>query len=1184
MKLRKIEIIGFKSFREKVVVEIGDGMTCIVGPNGCGKSNVVDAIKWAMGDASAKSLRGNSMQDVIFAGSENHKALGMAEVTLTFENDLNARAEALAGQQDDDPNALGESIPREFRDLAEIAITRRLFRSGESEYLINKVGCRLMDIQDLLAGTGVGKQGYSIIEQGQIGFIVNARPSQRRLIIEEASGITRYKGQRDRAERRLEQTEQNLARTRDVLEEINKQMKNLERQARRAEEHRTLSAELKVLEISALLERRAQLFGLRSSTQKGLDEQRRLYEQRKVSLARREAGSSAARIEAHVTEQRHTEATQNFYKLDTRLNLARSNRNHGVRSVTDARERLESLQRERVGQQRRVQSLDSELAGVREELAGLLGTPEESDVDVAQAQASIGSLRDTLVSKQRLLDEQRARCAQARARQERIDDRRAWIAAQLGELEARQASAREQVDGAREELEDARRAVSRHAIDLERLNADVAAFQIRADVHTKALAEARMALQAGEAAANQASAARHKQQARVESLDAMRRRGEGYAEGVQKVLRWAEQQGRADILGPAGSFLEVPEGWEAAAAAYLGERIGDIIVTSRQAAFDALNMLAAQRLGRIACFVLGDDRTTPGEVVGAWLQGLELVESLGDVPAKGDGKIEAWATARGDIVFANGRVVGGFVGEKAEGLLRQARQLEDLRRELVQAVVLDEELRESLELLREDATIVSGRLDQTRSALAAVQHDCRAAAHEHEAQERQQIRVQTHLERVCAEDVAIVPLREGLAAELVALGDAREALGAEMPGLQVMLEGLGAEVGALQAQIEQRNLQLTDTKVRQAQVRERRRSLEQSQERLDQSLRGARHQIERFEREAGQQAERLAHFEKVAVEAEAEARTLGESFELASVQIKAAKVALDATLLELQQIELGLSGNRREIEAVGARVQELEIESRESALGLDHVDEQLLERFGLSALEAKPLVADLVLAVASRPGRINYLRARIEAMGAVNALAIEEFDETRARKLFLEEQHLDLERAVDDLRKAIARMDRESKKRFEETFAAVNAKFQEVFPRLFRGGRARLTLTDPDDPLNTGVDIEVQPPGKTLQNVTLLSGGEKALTAVSLIFSIFLLKPTPFSILDEVDAPLDEANVGRFAEMVREMSATSQMIVITHNRRTMEAPRMLYGVTMEEPGVSKVVSVRLSDVDDRLAS
>ncbi|RAL23753.1 chromosome segregation protein SMC [Lujinxingia litoralis] len=1229
MKLRRIEIVGFKSFRDRVTVDISDGMTCIVGPNGCGKSNVVDAIKWAMGDMSPKSLRGDSMQDVIFAGTEKHRPGGMAEVTLVFEN--TARVRQLAEDEEhqegeapldelsltgpeaepedaeglplqgalvvDDPvdaekapevapgwNS-GDGLPRELRHVAEIAITRRLHRSGESEYLINKISCRLMDIQNLLAGTGVGKQGYSIIEQGQIGFIVNAKPQQRRLIIEEASGITRYKGQRDRAERKLERTELNLQRTRDVLDEITKQLGALERQAKKAEEHQRFSQELRALEIALLLDKRREAMGRATESRRQLGDARRSQHQAKTDLEQGEGLLSTARVDAHQAERRHADLTESFYKLDTRLNLTRSQLEHSTEAITRAEDRALTLADEKRSQEERREHLKVELLRVEEELETFVMQPEDDDDAVQRVQQELEALRERRDQLQAERDSAQRELSESRSDSGRVSDRLQWVEAQLGEMDARAATTGENLEAAREDVEDLSRAVSRLTMDHERVAEEVEQLKRQSGDAQERQAEARETLKEAEAHARDIAGRLAATRARVESLEEMRERGEGYQEGVRRVVSWAKEQGRDDVLGPAGDFLAVPEGLESAYAAYLGDRIGDIVVRDRQAALDALAMLASEDVGRVACYILPEPTQDPRQALAGWLEGLAIVEELAEVPASiDDSRHRAWATARGDIIFADGRVIGGGVGEQAETLLRQARDLESGREALSELSVADEDAQEELEVAQEDLVVAEDEVESVREALQDAVHRARGLMQERDNEERERMRALKRVEAFEGELKEHQELRTGLKAELEVLGAREVELSEALPALEQALNAYVATLTELNEAMEARNAELTDEKVRVAQVRERRRHLEESAQRLRGAIGHAEGQIARFTREIEEQGERAR---------DARMRTEALTTELAEVErdhkahrdeVKQAKVTLEEVAQAVQAHELKVRALRKSLDEAQASLQALEVATREAELAMEHIDEQLAERFELTLAEAQPLVREIELGPEERKSRAEFLRKRIERLGPVNPLAIEEFAETQERHRFQAEQQADLERSVADLRDVIARMDAESRKRFRETFEAVNAKFQEVFPRLFRGGRASLILTDPSNMLETGVDIEVQPPGKKLQNVTLLSGGEKALTAVSLIFSIFLLKPTPFSVLDEVDAPLDEANVGRFAEMVRDLSGTSQMIVITHNRRTMEAPQMLYGVTMEDAGVSKIVSVRLSEVDEEMAS
>jgi chromosome segregation protein len=1188
MKLRRIQLVGFKSFKDKVTVELSDDMNGIVGPNGCGKSNVVDALKWVMGDMSPKSLRGSSLSDVIFAGSQNHRASGMAEATLTFENELASKSEVgdADDSQDKQDDVWNDAVPREYREMPEISITRRLHRSGDSEYLINKVSCRLMDIRNLLAGTGLGKQGYSIIEQGEIAFVVSAKPSERRLIIEEASGITRYKDQRDRSQRKLDRTDQNLQRVRDVVSEVDKQLKSLERQARRAEQHKELTGELRTLEIAAIVGRRDELGEKAAKLRQKLEDGRAGTEKVRKSLSKLEGQLSDHKVEAFQAEKKHAELTEHFYKLDTRLNLAKSNRKHLVDSVDDAKGRHKQALEERDEQIRRKENLAAEIERVSAELEGFDESPEDSKARIAKAEEDLREFKSRLRDAESERDQARSALDESRSKLRRLEDRQGWLSSQRDEIQKRRENVAAQVDAVTQEVEDLRRALNRLKMDVERSDTELTqrreervGAESRLETTRERQKEAREEL-------DEIRSERIEVSARVDSLEEMRQRGDGYTHGVRRVLEWAKENERADILGPVGDFLEVDEGTEGAIAAFLGDRLGDIVVTQRQTALDALAMLSDEEEGRAGFFVLPQPDVDPARAVKGLLDGLELVESLADLgPLDGrDPSLRAWASKAGNIEFADGRLVGGHVGDQGETVLRQARELKDLRERLEKLVIWEADATEEYEVAEDDVELAQEALAKARQAVEQASLEKRRLEQELASEERELERTEKRLRRMKAEVEPLEERLEKLSGEADELAESKEALQAEIPGLEEALQSRIEVFEGLQEQLEERQAAVTERKVELAEAAERQRNLEESLKRLERSVESTTRQIEKLEREAKEQATRLEEFENKSQSTSSEVQELEATYAEAKEAAENARAKLDQVNDQVRELEVKIVERRRDVEEQVGGVQQSEMALRELGVEIEHVDRNLRDRFELSVQEARIAAEDVELDAGSRDKRIEKLKRKIDKMGAVNPMAVDEYEEAKERKTFLEEQQLDLEASVDDLRKAIRRMDRESRKRFQETFDAVNAKFQEFFPRLFRGGHAKLTLTDPDDVLESGVDIEVSPPGKRLQNVSLLSGGEKALTAVSLIFAIFALKPTPFSVLDEVDAPLDEANVGRFAEMVRELSRQSQMIVITHNRRTMESCDTLYGVTMEEPGVSKVVSVRLDEIDGRLAS
>ncbi len=1205
MKLKTVEIVGFKSFRDRVVVEISDGMTCIVGPNGCGKSNVVDAIKWAMGDMSPKSLRGSSMSDVIFAGTEKAKAAGMAEVTLTFENpdavdarqreldeasvetgeDAESQSEAAEEESDSTQgfNAMGRSIPREYRDLPEISLTRRLHRSGKSEYLINKTDCRLRDIQNLLAGTGLGKQGYSIIEQGQIGFIVNARPSERRLIIEEASGITRYKDKRKRAARKLEKTEQNLQRTQDILDEIEKRMSSLEKQAERAREHRELSGELENLEVALLLDRRSEASEKAKVLKDKVEGAQKRVSKRKASLEEAEKNLVVMRKKGSEAERRHADLTENVYKVETRLNLARSNRKHALEGIEEAKTRLEELDEERHRQKERRAHLKEELARAKKALEEVEDNPEEVDSGIDELEARLDAMRQKRKKKATLRERWRREVESAEAERQRSGDRVEWIVDQLEEIQIRRDTLEAEEEEVQEDLEDLDRSINRLMVDEERGQQAIAEARRAAERWESKVEGRREELE--DARRQEAELARRmlRLEARRDSLEQMRARGEGYAEGVQRVLEWAGDEEVEGVLGPAGDFLSVPEGQEAAYAAYLGDRLQDIVVADEDVAFEAVKLLKEEEAGRVGCLVMGEEGD-PRAHLEAWLEGLVVVDDLETVQEEEAPEyVAAWATAEGDIRYRGGRLVGGSQGEQGEVGLRQARELEELKEELQGLKEAHQEAVDTVDLGEEELQIAEETLETRREELQEAVHRTRGAKQELEGERREKKRARQRRKKVEAALQELDEQVEQWQEEVERLREQRQTLAGELPQKRQQWEKAKELVSGLDEAIAALSEELTEQRVEVAQIDERRRHLKANIARFQEGIGDAEKQLERLANEKEEQQTKKKDGAMRAETLAKEVDRLGNDHEQLKKEVGEAKEVLDEIGEKIQGLELAVLGHRQDVEEATQQVQALTMEMREAELSVEHVTEQLGEQYELTLEEARRQSLLVETPAEKRKGRAQYLKQRLRKLGEVNPLAIEEFEETKERYAFHQEQQTDLEESVADLRDAIERMDWESRKRFRETFDAINDKFQEVFPRLFQGGSARMVLTEPEDILETGVDIEVQPPGKKLQNVSLLSGGEKALTAVSLIFSIFLLKPSPFAVLDEVDAPLDDANVGRFAEMVRRLSADSQMIVITHNRTTMEAPERLYGVTMEEAGVSKMVSVKLSEVDDRLA-
>jgi chromosome segregation protein len=1164
MKLRRIDILGFKSFRNRTALEIADGVTSVVGPNGCGKSNIVDAIRWSIGSQSAKDLRGRAMEDVIFAGSDSQRPMGLAEVSLILEND-------------------GQNLPGIWREVPEVKITRRLYRTGESEYEINGETARLRDIHEIFLGTGVGaKEAYSIIEQGRIGFIVSARPEERRIIIEEAAGITRYKFQRKTAERRLDKTRENLTRVKDILAEVSRQLASLERQAKRAAQVRELAVRRRILELTRAVERREKV-------NLSLQEQLRLLET--LAVASREATNAlriadtqleSLRVEHAVQERTLAAATEEFYRIRSRAELLASNVSF---------------------QQRELEQLAAREQGVQGEVAARTAQLERSQLDLRDEQAraqelaaSASEAADDVLTRADSLEEERAKLQEAndesRTLSNELTQLRGQIARATGRLETSQSETGRLKERTESLAEDESRLqtelaallrVSAEARDRREHTAD------RAAAMTDRLDEARAAesllLRELETVRTNTRAVRNRlrsTEVELDGLTASMNSGKGAADGPRRLLNAARDGRVSGVVGSLASCLSVVDGQDGVVATLLGSWADAVLVATP---VDALAVGRWAREQGVALTLLHLAEPWQGTIDGLCstqepvpmcvaerLRSAESVENVFEWTPRSPSaravdvsrgarssegvRLRGSARSAAEVVFALGRNIettNALLKElSAEEMLASARE-SDMESSLESAMQVRAALAEEMQLVTADLATVSRQLDEAeRSALT-----CRRS-----------------LERVEQERASL----DGRRVEIVTAGEAitEELRGAEsrIQELDGRADAVGQRVVAMQDEVQRLADQVALARERASGLNAQRGENGRTIERLNGELKDHQSRIISLRTEAqaltsrtDEVRENLVADSSGRVEAE-EARALAEK-DLAVLREKYDRVATD-----LRNAEAGQMEKRRgaDLAAETFRRGESGVERTRSELEL--ADQSMLERFEVSIFDARreALTGGFT---DDMDKELADVATRMDRIGPVNPAAEEEYAEAAERHTFLSTQKDDLDAALADLEAAIRKMDKTSRELFEEMFHAVNERFQVIFPKLFNGGKARLELTDPSNMLETGIDIIVQPPGKRLQSMTLMSGGEKALSAVALIFAIFQLRPTPFCVLDEVDAPLDEANVMRFAELVVEMSGVSQFIIITHNKRTMEAAHTLYGVTMEEPGVSKVVGVKL---------
>jgi chromosome segregation protein len=1310
MKIRRLEIQGFKSFADRTVLRFGDGVTGIVGPNGCGKSNIVDAIRWVMGEQSAKHLRGAGMQDVIFAGSEKRGPMGMAEVTITFKND-------------------GQLVPPEYQKHDEISVTRRLFRDGTSEYAINKVNCRLRDILDLFMGTGIGKNAYSIIEQGRIGLIVTSKPEDRRAFIEDAAGVSRYKARRKQAERRIEATEQNLARVTDLTTELETRLKSLEKQAEKAEKYKRLKAELRALELHQGAHRHLELIAVEGFERRALADVRERIEAREHAIAADEARMNAA--EAALDERKGAFRTREHELMAKQQAQALAENN------------AESFAREKAKLAERRAEAETELVELDAERTTLRAEAAEAERLAHSLGGDAAGDGDSLDDRQAALDDLVARHGDAQSQLEAdkqalfdiltaINDARS----EAGSLDASVQDLAHRIDRLRQSGREAAERSKKATHDARKVEAELARTrQLRLDLESRQTEQADvLGRLEGELETASDELARLKDEqsdkrARLASLVEIQKNYEGCTQAVRALMR-RQASGEASVHGLVADVVSAEPRFEAAVEAVLGDRLQYVIVDSQQDGIESVQFLRESGEGR-STFVpldlredhvswapkrrtsrpplragaetadlasgsgsdsggsaqLGDgtdveapgptripseagpaypapqgdvpepgagfhaairDADDPGgDAAGGaeshlvrvendselpvpeaadsfyWIESeeqqwpdleqpgvcgkmVDLIKAqpgyehvarvlLGDVVVVEDlararevwrdnGHRKTLVTLQGEVLDPVGLLTGGSFNDRSAGILAQKRRIKELTEET-------RALESKLQLRQEQHDRLKRRLADTRAALDDLAKKGHAGELSIVNQERDLARLRQDADREANTELRTKEEVDQLEAERAAKAEAAserrdrvDALLAEKEAAEQKVGASSEQVTQLGQQVQRLQAEIADLRVEVAARREKRDNAAQTLERISKRLEDIagreqklRQVIAETEGEMAELDERVARF---AEEGDRLKRELSDE----RVELDALSEALIEAETELRAESAATREKRAQIDALKEESGERSMKIRECEIARQNLREQLEERYGV---DVESILVDYhaagPLSDADKKS-ITKLRRQIDNMGPINLTAIEECAEVRERYGYLSSHQTDLEEAVSALRNAIKRINKTSKERYVEAFHLVNEKFQQIFPKLFNGGRCALVMTDENDPLESGVEIMAQPPGKKLQSVNLLSGGEKALTAVSLIFAIFLIKPTPFCLLDEVDAPLDEANVGRYNDMLREMSAISQFILITHNKRTMELPDRLYGVTMEDPGISKLVPVDVVEGETRAAS
>jgi chromosome segregation protein len=1267
MRLERLEINGFKSFSDRAELAFDHGVTAIVGPNGCGKSNVADAITWVLGEQSAKSLRGDRMEDVIFSGSDARRPGATAEVRLRLRGvplppkngdgepvefhptsgdghgngNGNGHGPAGNGNGNGNGNGHGHIQAAAAFFTRDVEVTRRLYRSGESEYLIDGEVCRLRDIHELLMDTGLGAKAYAIIEQGKIGMILSSRPADRRQLIEEAAGITKYRSRRRAAELKLEAAQQNLTRIDDIVFEVEKQRGTLKRQAGKARRYRRLRDELRRWE-KVLLARRYRDLSRTIDSARG-----RLAEAREREAA---AAARVAELEADLARLRIEQA-----EADSRAAGVREDA-HARELDINRREQQQEFNRQQVdelaGRAADVTAELRELEGRREPARRALAERTEAASEAARArdgaaQALAGAAEVHLRAQQRIegleADVEAARSSvyavlnsatALRHAMAHASAQRDRVAATLAKLDVESADLRRETEAAESGLAAARDALASTGAAIERISADIAARE-------RELAAARDGQEAHDRTLREREQELARAEARLASLVELEASRAEFVDAARMVL--VQANGRVGQLGAVADYLEVDRHYERAAEACLGDLLQYVVVERHDQAAAGLALVREHDAGRCG-FVVIDPESNGGHpreplrmsgitlladvlrITGPHATTIRKVVPEAYVADTFDRAVAASrqtsaavATLDGDVLRGAHLVWGGAKAE-ARGILATRREIKELRERIAAeqdrlARTRDEDAR--LTSVIADATTALAALtaERHRQEMAIVAHE-REAAHASEEADR------------LARKGDVIALERRQALEEQAALDARYSeaelsigrLFDDQRRTETLLSDAQARLMDARETVESLSVRTAEARAAHAAMTERAAAMAADVVRLEDA---ARDVDERIAVRAGDLEQTYARREALVHAIADGGRSLDEdvrTLEALRDSVRHADEAAADVRVRAEAQDASIRGARHGLEEIRATASDLDVARATADSDLAHLAQlcletmqcpleqvlgevEQLEQAGEATPDAAAIAAEEpdsdvedgeagdgvasgsdVGAGFSRPASsvmtaeeaIAALKTKIERLGPVNMMAIEQFDELENRHTFLTTQRKDLVDSIAQTLDAIKRIDETSTRRFNEAFAAIEENFQQTFSTLFGGGRAGLTLIDENDPLESGIDIVASPPGKRLQHVQLLSGGEKALTAIALMFAIFRFKPSPFCLLDEIDAPLDDANVGRFVEMLRGMLDRTQFILITHNRRTMEIANRLYGVTMEEPGVSKLISVQLN--------
>lgn len=1181
MYLKKLNLFGFKSFPEKTEFDFEPGITAIVGPNGCGKTNVVDAVRWVLGEQSAYALRGSHMEDVIFNGADGRKALGIAEVSLTVSNEKNL-------------------LPV---DYSEVMITRRVFRSGESEYFINKVPCRLKDINELFMDTGIGKKAYSIIEQGKVDLILSSKPEDRRFLFEEAAGIMKVKMRKREAMRKLESTEQNLLRVNDIISEAKRQIGSLKRQVGKAKRYQKLGEQLKEFEITLSLNEYRSLNGDRRNCEEKLGKVREVIEGISSDVERSEEVVEVMRNALTEAEDQLASVREEIRSVSERIIQLEN-------EIILYKDRIEGCNLQRENGRREIEILKNKKATVVDELSTLEEKKKELEDEGKSKRKELDKGEERLVLLAEELKEEGKQLAKTK---ERIVESATVAARKRSELasleavdksyKARGERLKLEKQNVKQDMETCEDEFAKLSIQWEEKKAGVREKGTQLEGIKTRVADLRGSLDKIQKDIHSRREELSSKKSNLELLEGMMRNYEGYSSGVRNVM--SARDSLRGICGVVGDLLKCPENLEVAIEAVLGEKAQYVIVENAEYAEKAICYLRDRNGGRAAFLPVGSIREIPGErfdadvgsnpgVVGIALEKVNfspgadrrtfqhllgrviIVDNLRNARSLISKAPGGWrvVTLKGDVIESGGVMSGGSVPVKGAGLIGRSERVRELRG-------MTGKLAGSIKEFENGEKQITSELRSCLGNKEVIEKNLHEERTEFANLEADRTKVEIELERL-AKDLSLIE------DEIVGVGKDKERCRVELEETQSEAdsilkeeENFNQEMRSIQQFLEdgakereETLARLTEAKVALASLGERGESLKTSFHLREKAISEYEEEIEKRTLEIDEAGREVKEFGEAIVGVEQELEELSEKkseIEENNLKVEEGKKRITSGIEEMRN---ELREKRNVLEEKQSEMHKFDVESAEYKMEIHSLSEKMFSRYQitLETLAEERDVEEIDSQIISEEA--VRLRTKVEAMGPVNLVAIEEHEELEERYNFLCEQRDDLLSAKEHLKKAITRINQTTRSMFMDTFRKVNENFSEIFKDLFGGGKAELILVDEKNVLETGIEIIACPPGKKLQSISLLSGGEKAMTAIALLFSIMKVKPSPFCVLDEIDAPLDDGNIGRFVKLVKEFTKHSQFVIVTHNKATIATSDIIYGITMEERGVSKKISVR----------